>query len=92
MEESAAVDLVKRTVEKAMDGPVEVIVTYGFRDALHVIVVSQLFEGQTVGERNGRIWPHLRSLDPEILLRVSILMVLTPDEYDELLARREMLV
>jgi len=92
VDENAAVDLVKRTVEGAIGDAVEVIVTHGYRDALHVIVVSKLFEDETVGARNKRIWPHLRSLDPEILLRISVLMTLTPEEYDELLARREMLV
>lgn len=74
----------------AADPAASVRVEYGVRDALHVIATSALFQGLAARERNEMVRDALRGLDPEILLRITVVMLLTPEEYQEMLEHRRL--
>lgn len=79
-------------VLRPSDPDATVLVTHGYRDALHVIAVSAAFEGCSARERNDLLGPQLRKLDPEVLLRISVVMAQTPDEHEAMLERRRLAV
>ena len=63
---------------------VQVHVEAGSADYFHVIVVSRGFEGQSMADRNRVSREALRGLGPTLAIRVTVVMLLTPEEYQDI--------
>jgi hypothetical protein len=66
-----------------LDPSAKFTVEHGWKDNIHIRVISQHFESMKMGERNAAMRPVLKALPPEIRLRISLTMWLTPNEYAE---------
>jgi hypothetical protein len=72
------------------DPDAQVLVEAGSRDLWHVTAVSETFANQTVTERNKKAHVALRKLGPALALRITLVMLLTPQEYDEIAEHRRL--
>ena len=68
-----------------LDPDAEVKVEQGSADYWHVVAVSRAFESKGSAERDPISRQALRSLGPTLAIRVTVAMLLTPDEYQEYL-------
>ncbi len=59
----------------------EVIVEHGYRDNIHIRVVTAHFYGLTMPQRYDEVWPLVEALAPDMVFRVSLCVLLTPEEY-----------
>lgn len=66
------------------DPEAQVDVEEGSADYLHVVVVSRSFENQSIAERNRVSREALRSLGPTLAVRVTVVMLLTPSEFQDI--------
>ena len=94
-ETDPGIDMVRDAVRSALkkaDGKPRIKIEHGFQDNLHVLVVSDAFGGLPAEERDGIVWPELRKLPMDVLLRVSLVMLLTLGEYDDLKQNERLLM
>lgn len=91
--------VVKEAFEEVLrpdDPDAQVEVESGSADYWHVIAVSRSFEGQPMTQRNKVTHQTLRKLaatlggtrGATLALRITVVMLLTPEEYEEVLEGR----
>ena len=65
-----------------VDPLAEIRVEHGYRDNIHIRVVSDHFEPLTKLQRGDEVWPIVETAaGPEDVLRISLCIALTPEEY-----------
>lgn len=80
------------TAYAPLDENVQVDVQPGSADYLHVVVTSPAFEGLSMTKRNRPARAALRALGPSMALRVTVLMLLTPQKRKEIEEARSLAV
>lgn len=71
-------------VLSALDPGVTIDVEQGSADYLHVVATSDQFDNMSVIERNRLPRSALRQLGPTLAIRVTVVMLLTPSEYNDI--------
>ena len=66
----------------------QVLFEWGFRDSLHVWVLSTAFEGLDQHVRSQMMWAIVRQIPPITALRITVLFTLTPNEFEEQFSER----
>lgn len=74
------------------DENVQIDVQPGSADYLHVLVISRTFEGLSMADRNHPAREAMRALGPSLALRITVVMLLTPEEHEDLDKARSLAV
>jgi len=70
--------------EKNIEEPDLIIDASGISDNIHVIIVSDSFTGKEQIERDNEIYKYFdEKLSPEIIVKISMLLTLTEEEYSK---------
>jgi hypothetical protein len=79
MATQAVKDTIKRVFEKAIPEAF-VDVSDGYRDNVHVVIVSRRFDELTEREKEEYLWDIVRPTLPKEAERISLLLGYSPDE------------
>jgi hypothetical protein len=60
---------------------VDVSVSHGYRENIHIMVIAPHFELLTMPQRYDEVWPLIEALPPDTVQRVSLCVLLTPEEH-----------
>lgn len=92
MNETELVQKAFREAYESQDPDARVEVHAGSADYLHVLVISRTFQGLSMADRNRPAREAMRALGPSLALRITVVMLLTPEEHEDLDKARSLAV